>query len=385
MNILIINYEFPPLGGGGGIFTRDLALELAKNHNVDVLTSHFRGLKKTESIGGVTVYRVPVLNRRSLYASSALSLLSFPVSGTLGGIHLMRKKKYDIINTQFAVPTGPAGVVLSRLFGVPNILTVQGSDIYNPVRKSSPHRYAILRWAVRTVLRNVTKVVASSTDMKYRTEHFYAPEKDITIIPLGLTEPDFSPVNRETLSMHNDRFYAISTGRMAKIKGYDFLIKATALLKEKGLDIELILVGDGQERAGLEKLSIELGVSDRVKFTGWLSGEKKFRHLSAADLYVLSSIYEAFGLVIPEAMFCGLPVIATNKGGQPDIVKDSRNGILVRPADAEALADSIETLVKDTDRRRTIGAYNREYAKRYSISAIAERYLELFHEVLDGF
>ncbi len=382
MNILIINYEFPPLGGGGGVFSRDLAVEFAKKHNVDVLTSHFRGLEKKETVDGITIHRVPVLGRTSLYYATMPSLLSFPLSGIIKGLDLLREKKYDIINTHFAVPTGPVGMILSRFSGVPNVLSVHGSDIYNPVKKTSPHKHAMLRWAVRTALRAAAKVVAQSTDTKYHTEKFYGPLENITIIPLGIPAPTFAPIDRGKLSMQKNKVYLISIGRLVKRKGYDHLIGALGLLRKQGLNPELLLVGDGPEHSPLEKLSKELGLSDRVLFLDSVDDEKKFQYLSAADMYVLSSIHEGFGIVLLEAMYCGLPIVATNRGGQTDIIEDGKNGLLVPPADAESLANAVRTLMEDADRRHAISAYNREYVKPYGISAVAERYLKVFTEVL---
>ena len=382
MNILVINYEYPPLGGGGGIFTRDLVENFAKKHNVDLVTSHFSGLKKTESINNVTIYRVPVLGRRSLYSATMSSLLSFPFASIAKCIQLFRSKKYDIINTHFAVPTGPTGMILSGLSRIPNVLSIHGSDIYNPVRKTSPHRHAVLRWAVRSVLKNAAKVVAQSTDIRYCAEAFYAPGRDITIIPLGLPDRTFNPASRETLLMQNGKFYIISIGRMTEVKGYDFLIRAIGLLRERGADTNLVLIGDGPERVRLENLSAKLGLSDRIKFTGWLSHEKKFQYLSACDIYVMSSLHEGFGVVLLEAMSCGLPIIATNKGGQTDIIKEGRNGILIQPYDAEMLADAISRLAESPDKRRAMSATNKEDVKNYGISAVAKRYLDLFDRVL---
>ena len=93
MKILTINYEYPPLGGGGGIFTRDLAEELAKSHYVDVLTTHMKGLKKEETINNVNIIRVPVMGRTSYHISSMLALLTFVPSCILKGIKLIKKNK----------------------------------------------------------------------------------------------------------------------------------------------------------------------------------------------------------------------------------------------------------------------------------------------------
>ncbi|MFQ5952913.1 MAG: glycosyltransferase, partial [Candidatus Omnitrophota bacterium] len=111
-------------------------------------------------------------------------------------------------------------------------------------------------------------------------------------------------------------------------------------------------------------------------------GKEKLQYFSASDIFVSPSLYEPFGIVLLEAMLCGLPVIATNRGGQADIIKSEKNGLLVPPADAESLANTIAELAKDANRRQVIGEYNRKDVKQYNISDIAKRYMDLFRDAL---
>jgi L-malate glycosyltransferase len=382
MRILLLNYEFPPLGGGGGVFSRDLALELARENEVDVITTLFKGLPPVENLKGLNIYRVPVICRNSLCGASLISLLSFPLPCLLKALELCRKKKYDLINTHFAIPTGPAAGVISRKTGLPNVLSVHGSDIYNPVKKTSPHRSTFFGAGVRFAINNSSVVVANSSYIKNATLEFYSPDKDIRVIPPGLGGIEPTPVTRSDLSLENKKFYASAIGRMVKVKGFDFLIRAVAILHEKNIDIELLLIGDGPERSSLEKLARELGVHHKVHFLGWLQGEKKFQYLALSDVYVMPSIREPFGISLLEAMKLGVPVICTDTGGQRDIVKDETNGLLVPPADSQALAGALESISLDPAKRKAISETNKEYVKLFDIGTVARDYYALFKEVV---
>lgn len=382
MNILMVNYEYPPLGGGGGVFTRDLAEELASSgHSVDVITSCFRGLKPRETTGGVNIHRVPVLDRGSLDVATMSSLLSFPVPAVAAGRGLLRMKKYDIIHSFFAVPSAPAGVILSRISGIPHVLTVFGGDIYDPTKKLSPHRHAMFRWAVRAVLNGSAKVTTESADIAAHAARIYHPHREIDVVPIGLPRIHFSPVPRKELSMRENSIYLVSIGRLIKRKGFEYLIQALAILSEKGIDLRLILIGDGPERTALEALAAETGVSDHVLFAGRVDDKTKFLYLSASDIFVLPSIHEGFGIVLLEAMSCSLPVVATNRGGQTEIIKDGRNGTLVPTADADSLARAIEAFAASEDSRKRTGKNNLEDVKQYNMSTIRDRYLELYGAV----
>src|SRR5918912_1333261 len=130
MRILFCNYEYPPLGGGGGIVNALLAQTMAKDHEVTVLTSN-KGAFFTESVeDSVKVIRVPVLFRNHKAAANLLSMLLFIPMAITVGKKLIRANKYDIINTHFVLPSGPVGDNLSRSGGIPHVISVHGGDLY---------------------------------------------------------------------------------------------------------------------------------------------------------------------------------------------------------------------------------------------------------------
>jgi glycosyltransferase involved in cell wall biosynthesis len=382
LKILMINYEFPPLGGGGGVITSHIATELAKRHEVEVLTSSSKGLSNFEVVEGIKVYRVPVLGRSKQSTATLASLLSFPLSSLFKGIKLCRGKRYDVVNTHFVVPTGPTGVVLSRLFRIPNVLSVHGGDIYDPSKALSPHKNYLLRKIVEYVLNHSTCVLAESNDVKRRAISHYRVKKEITVIPWGLKEPTFVKASRVEFGMSQDEFLIIAVGRLVKRKGLDCLLQAVAKIQIP--TVKVVLIGDGPERNHLESLAVALGIRQQILFLGAVSEEKKFQYLSVSDVFTLPSLHEGFGIVFLEAMYCGLPIITTDNGGQADFLKDRRNGFLVPVGDAEAMADKILILVQNHDLRMWMSVNNREDVKRFSVSATAERYERVFEQIANA-
>jgi glycosyltransferase involved in cell wall biosynthesis len=383
MRILTLNYEYPPLGGGGGVAAANLAHELARQgHDVDYVTSHFRDLEPKEVLGGVHVFREKVWGRKDLHTATLISMLSYPAAAIRRGMRLARSKPYDIVHTHFAIPTGPAGCALSKWLRLPHILSVYGGDIYDPSKPSSPHANPLLRRIVRFVLDNVDLIVPESSDIARRMADIYQPSTGTEIVPLGFVHPDFEKSSRRELGLRDETIYAIAVGRLIARKGFPDLLRAFRIAELPGL--ELLIIGDGPEGPALKKQAVHLGITETVHFLGHQDEPRKFQFLSAADFFVLASLHEGFGIVYQEAMHCGLPVVTTNVGGQVDFLKHGENALLSPPQKPEALADNLRMLAGDVALRERLSGANRSAVQTHLVENVARRYLELYEREIAG-
>ena len=384
MKILFINHEFPPVGGGGGVGTCQIAEELGKYHDVDVITSSFRGLKNYERKHNINIYRVPIINRKDKNTATLLSWLSFLPFCLWKGVKLVKQNRYDLVNTHFAIPSGLIGVILSKLFKIPHVLTIIGGDIYDPSKQSSPHTNRILKQIIKKILIETDRVVAISTDIKKRALKYYAKRDklDIAVIHYGLVKPIYKKISRTELDLSNENVLIISIGRLIKRKGLQYLIQALGKLKVE--NIELLIIGDGPERDNLVKLSKKEGISHIVNFLGPVWGEKKYQYLSISDLFVLPTLHEGFGIVFLEAMHCGLPIITTDNGGQTDFLTDGENGFLVPVKNVDILAERLYLMCNDSNLRQKISNTNRNGIKNFYIETTARKYEKLFRQMLNN-
>ena len=381
MRILVVNYEFPPVGGGGGVASFQLARQWARDHHVECLTSHVRGLPREEVMDGVRVRRVNVLWRTDRDVAPLRSLLAYPLSGVLAG-----GGRWDVVNTHFAVPSGPLGAALAARARAPHVVSIHGADIYDPTRRLSPHRHAALRAAVRWVLRSAHLVVAQSRDTAANALRHYGADlrPKLRTVPLPFDLDGARPLlegagshERGALGMDPNARHLIAVGRLVERKGYNRLILA---LEHLPGDVRLTIIGEGPLRGELDELARARGLSDRVELLGHVDEREKYRRLAACDLYVLSSHHEGFGICLQEAMAAGLPIVSTSRGGQTDLLTDGVNAALVESNEPEVLAGAIAGLLADEALRGRMAEANRRAVTRYDAPQIARCYLELFRE-----
>ena len=381
MKLLFCNYEYPPLGGGGGVVMAALARQLAQRHEVTVLTSRAAGLPAESIEGSVRVVRVPVFFRNELAVANFPSMFAYLPMGFARGARLGRATAFDVINTHFVVPTGPLGAALARWHRVPNVLSVHGGDLFDPSKRSSPHLHAPLRAAVRSMLRRADALIGQSRDTLQHVSDLYGVRRDVDLIPLGIERPRMpAHASRASFGVPEDAFVLATIGRLVARKA---TIRLIDTLADAALpNAHLLIVGDGPDRDAIAHRAAARGVAARVHLLGQVSDEQKHAVLAVSDAFVTTSQHEGFGLVFLEAMAFGLPVICYDRGGQTDFLSTEETGYVVPLNDEAAFTQAIVALHEDRELRERCARHNRALVESYFIDTCARRYEEVFEEVI---
>ncbi len=374
MRILLINYEYPPVGAGAATATQAIARSLvALGHSPTVLTTAFSELTGSREENGIRITRVPSTRRRC-DSASIFEMASFLFWSGWTVRRVVRSERTEGIIAFFSFPSGPAAWWANRAEGVPYVISLRGGDV--PGAEASlamVHRF--LTPIRRKILRSARAVVANSVGLKEMSER--ADPLPVLLVPNGVDTEHFIPFAGARPS--NVHFRLLFVGRFQAQKNLPWLLHQLALIRrQRMLSFTLDLVGDGPQRPALANIVSELQLGDVVSFHGWKDRTALRMHYQAADLLINPSLYEGMPNVVLEAMACGRPVLASRVPGNETAVIDRVTGWLFTRNDATDFANCLGALVSQPLLCDQLGSAARQFAVRdHSWMRTTQSYLEL--------
>ena len=382
MRILMLNYEYPPIGGGGSYACKSILQVFAnKKLNVDLVTSSPSDYFETETINGsVNIYKLPV-NKKDIHYWTQQEILTYSWKAKQFIEKLLLEKTYDICHTFFGIPCGAVAYLFKE--NLPYVVSLRGSDVPGFNDRFS-FQYIFLKPLINKIWSESSAVVANSEGLKELALES-SPSQDISVINNGINISDFKPdinyinnnINNHT-DKKNKKFNIVCISRLIERKGISFLLEAIKKLKNK--KIKLILVGKGKQEDELHQLAKDLEITDRVEFKGYVDHDDIADIYQESDLFVLPSFNEGMSNALLEAMASGLPVISTDTGGTSELIDG--NGILIQKGNSDEIAQAISTVMNDPETFKQMGLKSREIAETMSWEAVAEEYCRLYMEIV---
>ncbi len=297
---------------------------------------------------------------------------------------LMRRGHYDIVHTHTS-KAGLLGRLAARLAGVPRVVhTPHGHVFYGYYGPLLSRTFVWAeRWAAAWCQRIIT---LTEKGMQDHIELGVAARENFVVIHSGV---DFSSACvasggraalRRELGIDLDGLVVGTLGRLTAIKGQADLLRAFALLSEQRVDLWLLLVGDGEERQALVELACELGITKQVCFAGWR--QDIYTALAAMDIFALPSINEGMGKALVEAMYAGLPCVATRVGGVPELLREGCEGFIVEASAPRELAAALLKLACDGQLRQRCGEAGQKRASAYGVGEMVHKIEALYGELM---
>ncbi len=308
---------------------------------------------------------------------------------------------YDLIHSHYWM-SGLAAIELSEKWNIPflqmfhTLVLMKNRIAKSPQEKEGEYRIL----GEKKVISKANRIIAATLAEKSQLEFLYeAPSSKISVIPPGVDIRHFYPIAKdeakEVVGVPENTHTILYVGRIEPLKGIDLLIRAISIIQKNG-DLEccphnLVIIGGepnaktedmNAEMARLQDMVEDLGIENFVIFLGKQDQQMLPYYYSAAEVVVMPSHYESFGMVALEAMACGTPVVASQVGGLAFLVRDGETGFVVPGNDVQKLAKRLVELIKNKELRDKLGSNSVQYAQLYAWENISEKMIEVYHQVL---
>lgn len=371
MKIGIVCY---PTYGGSGIVATELGLALAdRGHEIHFI-SYANPTRLDVFHDNVYFHEVEIPH----YPLFEFHLYTLALTGKI--IDVIKYEKLDIIHAHYAIPHAVSGLLTKQILAdskIKLVTTLHGTDI--TLIGLEPAFQPIVKYSIE----QSDAVTAVSRYLKERTIQNFDIEKEISVVPNFIDTKIYKRKQNCTLKNHfapNGEAILMHISNFRPVKRVPDTIKILREVIDSGVPSKLILVGDGPERNEAERTARELGVEGNVRFVGKQNALVDL--LSCADIFLLPSQSESFGLSALEAMACGVPVVASNIGGIPEVVKHRETGFIAELGDTSRMAKYVVELLKNKRKHEIFSENCVEFAKsEYESEIIIPKYEEVYRKV----
>lgn len=372
----MLNYEFPPIGGGAAKAHFCLLSQYATCNElkVDVLTSAPKpGFFAEKFSENITIYKVG-LHKKDLHFWRKIEVIEWLFKAKCHYRKLLRENDYDLVHAFFGFPTG--WLCYRSAKKLPYIISLRGSDV--PGQHAGLKIYYKILGPVlfKRIWKKAAVLVACSEGLKNRALKFL-PTVSIDVIPNGVEPERFYPGKNDKKS---DVLRLLTVGRLSVTKRVELLINAAAILHKDGCKVRLTIVGGGGLKQQIRQIVSENSLTDIIEITGRIDSEKMPQVYRKSDIFVSASMQEGMSNAMLEAMASGLPIVTTRCEGVDELI--AGNGTIVEQADAESIAASIKQLMQDPQTYSSMSAAARNRASSFSWSSVASRYIQHYQEIL---
>ncbi len=368
--VLLIVPEYPPIVGGSGQLAYDLVTSLHEIMDFDVITAGVKSRDSCEQSQFGKTWRLAVPFRLHPYFDATwLSMLVFSLRSFYLGIKENHSRHYDLIHGLHLIPSGAIAFCIGYITKCPWKMTAIGAELVEPSKVKGVQNQKLYQYFLKQLLKSKCSVSAISNDIASRTRSL-VENTSVTVISPGIR---LTPV---IVKKNNTRLEILTLSRLAPRKGLELLVEAIALLNFSSF--QLCIAGYGPSEENLKFLVRTKGLDEKVFFEGRVTDARKWDLYTQADLFVMPSLHEGFGIACLEAMSMSCPVIVSQAGGSDDLISDGVEGVQLRSRLPVELAQVITTLWKNSGLRKEMGQAARKKAEQFSVESMGQKYRQWY-------
>ncbi len=368
MKILVLNYEYPPVGGGAGSQTLLINEALASmNNKVFLITSHYHQLPYYSYTNNYSIFRIPVF-RKKAEKSRLIEMLFYLIVSFPLAVYLIVKEKPKVIHAHFILPCGILAILLKKIFRLRVVITAHGGDVPSHQPEQTKDLFRFFKPIAQYVIKHADHIHAVSKGIVRKIKNdFIVEDNKIMMIP--------NSIKFKSINTHKEApVKFLFLGRISPEKNLAFILDC---LNEVHEDFEFFIVGSGD----VEDLKLQVlksNLKEKVHFTGWLDKAEIKKYLTKCHYLILHSSTEGLSMAGLEANMYGLPIIGSDVEGIRDFITENINGYMTPLKDKRSFIGMIERSCKNMDHYESLSNSSKLYIRTYfDLSSNIQKFIQL--------